>query len=194
MQEGELAKRTRAWPMRIALASLVAGCATPADTPRPAHPVEGVRKVVDSLSGEVRRRVAADPFRNLPVVVRTTTAANSGIEPIIAELLRTKLVEAGVAVDATCSPRCMEISLQEFGIDATKPAGLSPGQVLTVGGGSIPLVGGLIRTIGEQEREKERAAGRASGLFVTLAARDGNRYSAREHVVAIISGGDVAVE
>jgi hypothetical protein len=180
--------------MRIALASLVAGCATPGDTPRPAHPVEGVRKVVDSLSGEIRKRVAADPFRDLPVVVRTTTAANSGIEPIIAELLRTRLIEAGVAVDATCSPRCMEISLQEFGIDAAKPARLSPGQVLTVGGASIPLVGGLIRTIAEQERAQERAASRATGVFATFAGREGNRYTARAHVVVILSAGSVALE
>jgi hypothetical protein len=180
--------------MRIALAALVAGCATPVDTPQPAHPVEGVRKVVDSLSDEIRKRIAADPFRNLPVVVRTTTAANSGIEPIIAELLRTRLTEAGVAVDASCAPRCLEISLQEFGIDAAKAARLSPGQVLTVGGGHIPVVGGLIRTIGEQEREKERAASRATGVFATFAGREGNRYTARAHVVVILSGEGVALE
>jgi len=51
-----------------------------------------------------------------------------------------------------------------------------------------------IRTFGEQEREQERAANRATGVFVTLAARDGNRYTARAHVVAIISAGDVALE
>ena len=189
-----MARNLPAWQVPIVIASLVAGCATPGDTPRPAHPVEGVRKVVDSLSGEIRKRSAADPFRNLPVVLRTTTAANSGIEPIIAELLRTRLVEGGVAVEVACSTRCMEISLQEFAIDAPKTTSLTPGQVLTVVGASIPLVGGLIRTIGEQEREQERAAGRATGVFVTFAARDGNRYTARAHVVAIISTGDVALE
>ena len=189
-----MARNIPAWQVPIAIASLIAGCATPGDTPRPAHPVEGVRKVVDSLSAEVRKRTAADPFRNLPVVVRTTTAANSGIEPIIAELLRTRLVEGGVAVEAVCATRCMEIYLQEFAIDAAKSMSLSPGQVLAVGGSSIPFVGGLIRTISEQEREQERAASRATGVFVTFAARDGNRYTARAHVVAIISAGDVALE
>ena len=189
-----MARNLPAWQVPIVIASLIAGCATPGDTPRPAHPVEGVRKVVDSLSGEIRKLSAADPFRNLPVVLRTTTAANSGIEPIIAELLRTRLVEGGVAVEAACSTRCMEISLQEFAIDAPKTTSLTPGQVLTVVGASIPLVGGLIRTIGEQEREQERATGRATGVFVTFAARDGNRYTARAHVVAIISTGDVALE
>jgi hypothetical protein len=173
---------------------LIAGCATPGDAPRPAHPVEGVRKVVDSLGAEVRKRTAADPFRNLPVVVHTTTAANSGIEPIIAELLRTRLVEGGVAVEAVCATRCMEIYLQEFAIETAKSTGLTPGQVLTVAGASIPFVGGLIRTFGEQEREQERAASRTTGGFVTFAARDGNRYTARAHVVAIISAGDVALE
>ena len=189
-----LARNIPAWQASIAIASLVAGCATPGDAPRPAHPVEGVRKVVDSLGAEIRKRVAADPFRNLPVVVRTTTAANSGIEPIIAELLRTRLVEGGVAVEAICAARCMEISLQEFAIDTPRTTGLTPGQILIVGGASIPFVGGLIRTLGEQEREQERVANRATGVFVTFAARDGNRYTARAHVVAIISAGDVALE
>ena len=189
-----MARNIPAWQAPIAIASLIAGCATPGDTPRPAHPVEGVRKVIDSLSAEVRKRTAADPFRDLPVVVRTTSAANSGIEPIIAELLRTRLVEGGVAVEAVCATRCMEISLQEFAIDSAKATGLTPGQVLSVGGGSIPFVGGLFRSFGEQEREQERAANRTSGVFVTFAARDGNRYTARAHVVAIISATDVALE
>jgi hypothetical protein len=189
-----MARNIPAWQKSIAIASLVAGCATSGDAPGPAHPVEGVRKVVDSLSAEVKKRVAADPFRNLPVVVRTTTAANSGIEPIIAELLRTRLVEGGVAVEAVCATRCMEISLQEFAIDAAKTTGLTPGQVVTLAGTGIPIVGGVIRTIGEQEREQERAANRTNGVFVTFAARDGNRYTARAHVVVIISAGDVALE
>lgn len=164
------------------------------DTPGPAHPVEGVRKVVDSLGAEIRTRAAAEPFRNLPVVVRTTSTTNSGIEPIIAELLRTRLVEGGIAVEANCATRCMEVSLQEFAVDSPKPTTLTPGQILIVGGASIPFVGGLIRTIGEQESEQERAAKRATGVFVTFAARDGNRYTARAHVVAIISAGNVALE
>jgi hypothetical protein len=66
--------------------------------------------------------------------------------------------------------------------------------VLTVAGSSIPFVGGLVRSYGEQEREKERAANRATGVFVTFAAREGDRYTARSHVVAIISAGEVALE
>jgi len=189
-----MAGNVRAWQAPIVIASLAAGCAALGDAPRPAHPVEGVRKVVDSLGAEIRTRTAADPFRNLPVVVQTTATAKSGIEPIVAELLRTRLVEGGVAVEAACTARCMEITLQEFAIDTPKTMSLTPGQVLTVGGASIPFVGGLIRTIGEQQREQERAANRATGVFVTFAARDGNRYTARTHVVAIISAGDVALE
>jgi hypothetical protein len=189
-----LGRNKPAWLVPIAIASLIAGCATSGDAPGPAHPVEGVRKVVDSLGAEIRKRVDADPFRDLPVVVRTTSMANSGIEPIIAELLRTRLVEGGVAVEAVCATRCMEISLQEFAVDTPKATTLTPGQILMVGGASIPFVGGLIRTIGEQEREKERAAGRTTGLFVTFAARDGNRHTARAHVLAIISAGGVALE
>jgi len=189
-----MARNKPAWLVPIAIASLIAGCATPGDAPGPAHPVEGVRKVVDSLSAEIKKRTEADPFRNLPVVVRTTTTANSGIESIIAEFLRTRLVEGGVAVEVVCATRCMEISLQEFAIDAPKSTRLTPGQIIVVGGASVPFVGGLIRSLGEQEREQERAASRTTGVFATFAARDGNRYTARAHVVAIISAGDVALE
>lgn len=179
----------------IAVAALVAGCAGLDDSrPRPAHPVEGVRKVVDSLSGEIRKRVAAEPFHGLPVVVRTTSSANSGIEPIIAELLRTRLVDADVAVEYACKERCMEIVLQEFAVDSPKASVLTPGQVFTVAGASIPFVGGLIRSYGEQARERERAANRATGVFVSFAAREGNRYAARAHIVVILSAGEVALE
>jgi len=171
-----------------------AGCASFGEPTRPVHPVDGVRKVVDSLGEEIGTRAAAEPFRGLPIVIRTTTAANSGIEPIIAELLRTRLAERGLPVDAVCAPRCLEISLQELAVEAAKATPLSAGQLLSVAGGHVPVVGGLIRTIGEQEREKEHAAGRANGLFVTLAARDGNRYGARAHLVAIISAGEIALE
>ena len=180
---------------RMIFMLLLTGCASPTATPsRPVHPVEGVRKVVDSLGVEIAKRAESAAFRNLPIVVRTTTVANTGIEPIIAELLRTRLVERKLPVDAVCAARCLEISLQELAVESAKSAGLSAGQVLSVAGASVPVVGGLVRTIGDREREKELAAGRASGLFVTLAARDGNRYTAREHVVAIISAGDIALE
>jgi len=191
--EGTMARNTSAWQVPIVIASLIAGCATRGDS-RPAHPVEGVRKVVDSLSVEIKSRMASNSFRDLPVVVRTTAAATSGTEPLIAELLRTRLVESGVPVEAACVARCLEISLQEFTFEAGKVSALSPGQVLTVAGGSIPLVGGLVRSIGEHEREHERAAASATGVFVTFGARDGNRYTARAHVVAILSAGDVALE
>jgi len=190
-----MARWMPAWRVPVAIAALTAGCAMLGESPpRPAHPVEGLRKAVDSLNGEIRQRTADEPFRNLPVVVRTTTAANAGIEPIIAELLRTRLVAGGIAVEATCAARCLEINLQEFAVETVKSTGLTPGQILTVAGASIPFVGGLIRTFGEQEREQERAANRTTGVFVTFAAREGNRYTARAHVVAIISAGDVALE
>lgn len=190
-----MARISAPWQVPIVIAALIAGCANLGEAPpRPAHPVEGVRKVVDSLNGEIRQRTADDPFRNLPIVVRTTTAANAGIEPIIAELLRTRLVSGGIAVDAACAARCLEIHLQEFSVETAKKTSLTPGQILTVAGSSIPFVGGLIRTFSEQEREQERAANRTTGVFVTFAAREGNRYTARTHVVAIISAGDVALE
>jgi len=96
-------------------------------------------------------------------LVPIATAANTGIEPIIAELLRTRLVEGGLAVEAYCVKRCMETGLQESAVDAPKPTSLTAGQIPMVGGASVPFVGGLIRTLGEQEREQEQATSRSKG-------------------------------
>ena len=102
-----MARMTSAW--LVAIAALIAGCAALGDAPpQPAHPVEGVRKVVDSLTAEIRKRVETEPFHKLPVVVRTTSAGST-IEPIIADLVRTRLVDAGVAVEAGRGARCTEL-------------------------------------------------------------------------------------
>lgn len=172
------------------------GCAT-TDEEQGArkHPVDGVRMLVDSLVAEIVQRSGTDGFKGLPIVVMTTATASGGLEPLMAEFLRTRLVERGMAVHVDCAGRCMEVKLQEFSMDAPK-AGVTPGQVFTVVGGTVPIVGGAIRTLGEQERESRRAAARATGLLVTFAAREGNRYSVRVNVVGIVSSGkgDVALE
>jgi hypothetical protein len=159
------------------------------------HPVDGVRKVVDSLVAEIVQRSGTEGFRGLPIVVVTTATASGGLEPLMAEFLRTRLVERGMAVHVECAGRCMEVKLQEFSMDAPK-AGVTPGQVFTVVGGTIPILGGAIRTLGEHERESRRAAARTTGLLVILAAREGNRYGARVNVVGIVSSGgsEVALE
>lgn len=176
----------------VVVAVLLSGCASTANTPA-AHPVDAMRKVMDSLAAEVEARLATDPYRNLPVVVRSTNNAGTGVEPIVVELLRTRLVERKVAVDAACGARCMEVSLQEFAADSAMEFALTPGQVLSFAGGNIPIVGGVVRGIGEQAREKERAARRATGFIATFAAREANRYTARSNIVVISSGGEAAV-
>jgi hypothetical protein len=65
--------------------------------------------------------------------------------------------------------------------------------VLGVVGGNIPIVGGVVRGFGEQEKEKERAARRATGFIVTFAAREANRYTARANIVVISSAGNATV-
>lgn len=175
-------------------AVLLLGACASQQTGHPATAVDGVRKVIESLSADIGSRLATDPFRNLPVVVESTNRSGTGIEPMIAELLRTRLVERGVAVDHSCQSRCFQVTLQELVIDSPRDPSLSPGQLISVAGGSIPVIGGLVRNLGEREQEKRRAENRASGVLVTYAAREGNRYTARHTVVAITSAGDVALE
>lgn len=180
----------RSW---IPVLAFLAGCATQGDAPPPAHPVDGVKKVIDSLGDEVVERLATAPYRNLPVVVRSTGTTGTGLEPVVAEFLRTRLVERSVPVDAVCGARCMEVTLQEFAADSPSGFTLSPGQVLGVVGGNIPIVGGVVRGIGEQAKEKERVARRATGFIVTFAAREANRYTARANIVVISSAGNATV-
>jgi len=172
---------------------LIVGCATKTESPQQlATPVDGMRKVVENLAREIEYRRGTDAFRGRAVVVQAAT--NAGTESIASELLRTKLVEDGTPVDRSCVGRCMEVLLQEFVIDGPSKITLSPGQILTVAGGNIPVVGGLVRGIGEHETEKQRARNRTSGYMVTFSARDDNRYAARVNLVAITRSGDLAVD
>jgi hypothetical protein len=177
-------------------ACLLAGCATPGGSPPPAHAVAAVGKVVASLGDEIMQRLGTDRFRGMPVVVGAAGTSGSSIEPIVAEFLRTRLQEHGATVHVACAGRCMEIVLQEFATNEPSVSQLTPGQILTVATGSIPVLGSLTRGFSEREREVERAAARTRGLLVTFAAREGNTYGARSHVVAIVSSssGDVALE
>jgi len=176
-------------------ACLLAGCASPSGPP-PAHAVAAVGKVVASLGEETMQRLGTDRFRGMPVVVSTAGTSGSSVEPIVAEFLRTRLQEQGATVNVACAGRCLEIILQEFATSAPSVSGLTPGQVLTVATGSIPVLGSLTRSLTDREREAERAAARTSGLLVTFAAREGNTYMTRSHVVAIVStsSGEVALE
>lgn len=104
----------------------IAGCAATSDAQpsRPAQLVEAVGRVVDSLAAEVAQRLATDPYRGLAVVVRTT---GHGAEPAVAELLRTRLLERGIAVEVACPARCLEVSMIEFAAEAASDASLVPG-------------------------------------------------------------------
>jgi hypothetical protein len=189
--------RVRSLLCTALLAPALIACTTPREkAQRPTHTVEAVGKVVDSLAAEVVRRAATDAYRNLPVVVGTTGLRGSAVELIVAEFLRTRLRERAVAVQVACAGRCMEVNLQEFAIETPRESELTPGQILTVATGSVPVLGSVTRSLTDRERELERAAARSTGLLVTFAARDGNSYAARGHVVAIVStsSGDVALE
>ena len=172
----------------------IAACASEERASAPVTPVDGVSKVVESLSGEIERRLQSEPFSGRAVIVDPLTPQRGGIEPMLAELLRTRLVEKGVAVERACAARCMEVTLHELVIDSPRDSGLTPGQLVTVVGGYIPVIGGLVRSLGEREEARRRAANRATGVLVTLAARDGDRYVARHSIVAITAAGDVALE
>ena len=180
----------------LLLPVLIAGCASVGVPQRPGHTVEAVGKVVDSLAGEATRRVAFDGYRGLAVVVSPANQSGNAVELMVAEFLRTRLHEQGMVVDHACIARCLEITLQEFATSAPAVSQFTPGQILTVATGSVPVLGSLTRSLGEHERETERAAARTTGLLVTFAARDGGKFIARSHVVAIVSAssGEVALE
>ncbi|HEX5094257.1 MAG TPA: hypothetical protein VFV84_16365 [Burkholderiales bacterium] len=175
--------------LMLALSACTAG---PGATARPTHPVEAVGKVVASLKSETERRAGDEGYRGLPLVVNPAGAGGVGVERIVAELLRTQLLDAGMTVRTACGTRCLEVTLQEFSTSGPSGWQLTPGQILTVAAGGVPIVGNLARSLNDQER----AAAHTTGLLVTYAARDGERYTARSHVIAIISSssGDVALE
>lgn len=114
----------------------------------------------------------------------------NGAEPAFAELLRTRLLERGVAVEVACPARCLELSLIEFAVDAAIASGVTPGQVPTVATGAVPVPGGLSRTLADRERA---GAPRTTGLIVSCAARDGHRCTSRAHAIAIVSSSDGTV-
>ena len=63
-------------------------------------------------------------------------------------------------------------------------------------GASLPSGAALsaaVDSIGEQAKEKERVARRATGFIVTFAAREANRYTARSNIVVISSAGNATV-
>lgn len=188
-----------AWSYCLAvLLPVVVACTTAGagNSARPVHTVEAFGKVVDSLAGEATRRAGDEGYRGLPVVVSPSGQAANAVEFIVAEFLRTRLLERGMVVHKSCTGKCLEITLQEFGISVPVDSQLTPGQILIVATGSVPVLGSLTRSLGEREREAERAAARTTGLLATFAARDGDRYTARGHVVAIVSAssGEVALE
>lgn len=187
---------TGTWAWVAGMALLLSACASGDGAKRPAHAVEAVGKVIESLTGEAARRTTAEGYRGLPVVVATARQDPSALEQIVAELLRTRLLERNVVVHRACAGRCLEMTLLEFDTVAPTVNGLTPGQILTVAAGSVPVVGGLTRSLAEREREAERAAARTTGLLVTFSARDGERFTARSHVIAVVStsSGDVALE
>lgn len=192
-----LPQMTRAASCLSIAVILMIGCATDGGKPpKPTHPVEALGKVIDSLAVETAKRAVGDGYRGLPVVVIAAAQPGKTVEPLVAEFLRTRLLEQGFTVNHACAARCLEIGLQEFETSAPSVSELTPGQVLTVAAGGVPVLGSLTRSLSDREREAERAAARTTGLLVTFAARDGDRYTARSHVVAIVStsSGDVALE
>lgn len=160
------------------LFAALAGCTAAGEAQRAAVMIAAVAKVVDGLAAEVQQRLGTDPFRGLPVVVRN--GASEGAETVLAEMLRTRLTQAGVAVEVACPAKCLEITLVEFVIEATNA--LAPGQLIAPTAAPTALPG-LPRPAGSAPL----AAGQASAVLATFAARDANRYSARQQVIAVLA-------
>src|SRR5262249_23700280 len=139
-----------------------------------------VGKVVEGLANETTQRRASDALRSLPIVVRS--GGVQGAEAVIAEMLRTRLTEGGIAVEVACPANCFEVNLVEFVTEATGQA--AAGQLLPVNAGAVAGLSGLPRAPGGREA---LPAGHACALLVTFASRDGNRYLQRQQIVAIVA-------
>lgn len=160
--------------------AVLSACTAPGDAQRPAVVAAAVGKVIESLATEATQRQASDGFRGLPLVVRNSGASGAGA--VLAELLRTRLVERGLPLEAACPAKCLEITLLEFEVEATGQA--APGQLLAVNAGAVTGLTGLPRAPGSRGR---LAAGEASALLATFAARDGNRYNGRQQLVVVLA-------
>lgn len=161
-------------PRSAATALLVfalAACTAARDTPRV---VADLGKAADALAAEMQRRQAVEPFRGLPVIVRA--GANDGAEGVLAELLRTRLAERGAALEIACPAKCVEINLVEF-VAPVAAAG-APGELVTLASQAA------LTTLPRSPGHVPLGAGEASGAFATFAVRDGNRYTARHHLIA----------
>jgi hypothetical protein len=62
------------------LVLMLSACATGDAAKRPAHSVEAVGKVIESLAGEAARRSATDGYRGLPVVVGVASQSPTALE------------------------------------------------------------------------------------------------------------------
>jgi hypothetical protein len=164
----------------LALFFPLVACTATGEAQRPAIVVAAVGKVVDGITNEAMQRVASEAFRGLPVVVRNGAAG--GGETVIAEMVRTRLIERNAPVEVACPAKCLEITLVEFLIEASPQT--PAGQLLPVNAGVIAGLGGLPRAPGERDT---LTAGHANALLVTFAARDGNRYTGRQQIVAVVA-------
>ena len=64
----------------VVMVLALSGCASSDTAKRPAHTIEAVGKVIESLAGEAARRVAADGYRGLPVVVGVASHSPTALE------------------------------------------------------------------------------------------------------------------
>jgi hypothetical protein len=161
----------------LLLFAALGGCTATGEAQRPAVVVAAVGKVIDGLAAEIQQRQTTDVFRGLPVVVRNGAA--EGAETVVAEMLRTRLTERGVTVEVACPAKCLEITLIEFVTEATGQ--LTPGELMPGGATGLPGVPRMPAGLATL------APGQASALLATFASRDGNRYGARQQLIAILA-------
>src|SRR5262245_46443275 len=99
----------------LGAAAVLAACTGTGEAPRPVV-TAALGKVVEGLAGEAIQRQGSDAFRGLPIVVRTVGAG--GAEPVIAEMMRTRVAERGAPLEVACPAKCLEITLVEFVMEA----------------------------------------------------------------------------
>ena len=186
------------FPIGVAALALLtalggAGCASVSDAQTPeeaqaaaARGIDAATRTAASIADEVLKRVNGD--KHWPIVI---TRGVTGGERALAEVVGTQLIGRGATLEATCTEKCIEVSIIELvglSLSEEQKRQLSAGDILQVASSATPILGQITRVTADHGKK----APATIVMFVTLSKRDGARYIERQQFIARIGGASVA--